>query len=43
MGAKFLEQGITVDIFWKLNDDVISDLHLTSAELLRYKVAKYLS
>ena len=40
VAPKLQKLGVTVDVVWLLNDDIISDLRLTNVELLRYNTAK---
>ena len=40
MAHKFQENGVTFDIIWDLNDEVLSELKLSKVERMKYNKAK---
>ena len=40
LAPKFQESGVTAEIVWHLNDEMLSNMNLSLIEKLKYKTAK---
>ena len=40
LAPKFQQFGVTAEVFWSLDDEMLSIINLSSIERLRYKTAK---